>query len=211
MKYVSKNQLQRYPVYHKLLLNHLKNGEEFISSRVIAAELGYSEEQVRKDLQAITTYPGTPKRGRNLNELVLSLEEFLGYNDMSQAILIGVGHLGAALLNYKLFPQMGLKIIEAFDNDPKKVGLTINNIEVKDYSSIKEFIKSSGVKIAILCIPGENLQVIVDEIVKMGIVGIWNFAPGVINVSDRITVQNVDLASSFAVLTHNMKQKIKAK
>ena len=99
MKQHSKNQLQRYPIYLKLFRSLIEKGEETVSSPQIAKELGYSEEQIRKDLQAVSDEPGRPKKGRDLHKLVDTLENFLGYRENVKAVLIGAGHLGNALLN----------------------------------------------------------------------------------------------------------------
>ena len=125
MKSFSKNQLQRYPIYLKFFKQLAEQGVESISSPKIAKELGYSEEQIRKDLQAVSDEPGRPKKGRDLHKLIETLESFLGYRDSTTAVLIGAGHLGGALLNYPNFNEMGLSIIAAFDVDPVKIGAKI--------------------------------------------------------------------------------------
>ena len=91
MKTYSMNQLERYPVYLKYFKELQEKGEETISSPRIAAKLGYSEEQVRKDLQNVSLEPGRPKKGRSVRQLVNDIESFLGYRDSTSAVLIGVG------------------------------------------------------------------------------------------------------------------------
>ena len=126
----SKNQLQRYPVYLKYLIGLREEGAVYVSSTRIGQALGYSEEQVRKDLQAVSEEGGRPRKGRKVESLIETLEAFLGYREADSAILIGAGSLGSALLRYPSFRDMGLDIKAAFDVDPRKVGLRIGDVPV---------------------------------------------------------------------------------
>ncbi|HBB05018.1 MAG TPA: redox-sensing transcriptional repressor Rex [Firmicutes bacterium] len=208
MKSFSKNQLQRYPIYLKLFRSLLEMGEVTISSPQIAKELGYSEEQIRKDLQAVSDEPGRPKKGRDLHQLVDTLESFLGYREDTLAILIGVGHLGNALLNYPNFDGMGLSIVAAFDNDPKKIGLKINDKTIYDSKELSERLPELKAKIAIICVPAGVAQEVVDKAIASGAKGIWNFAPTHINVPRGVVIENVNLASSLAVLSHRLNEEL---
>lgn len=208
MKSFSKNQLQRYPIYLKLFHSLLEEGETTISSPQIAKELGYSEEQIRKDLQAVSDEPGRPKKGRDLHQLVDTLESFLGYREDTLAILIGVGHLGNALLNYPNFDGMGLSIVAAFDNDPKKIGLNINDKHIYDSKELAERLPELKASIAIICVPAGVAQEAVDKAISSGAKGIWNFAPTHINVPRGVVIENVNLASSLAVLSHRLNEEL---
>ncbi len=208
MKSFSKNQLQRYPIYLKLFRSLLEMGEVTISSPQIAKELGYSEEQIRKDLQAVSDEPGRPKKGRDLHQLVDTLESFLGYREDTLAILIGVGHLGNALLNYPNFDGMGLSIVAAFDNDQKKIGLKINDKTIYDSKELSERLPELKAKIAIICVPAGVAQEVVDKAIASGAKGIWNFAPTHINVPRGVVIENVNLASSLAVLSHRLNEEL---
>ena len=101
IKNVSKKQLERYPLYLKYLLSLDETHIENVSSPMIARTLELTEEQVRKDLQIVTKKEGKPREGRKVKELIEDLEQFLGYNEISEAIIVGVGHLGQAFMKYK--------------------------------------------------------------------------------------------------------------
>ena len=101
MNKVSEKQLARYPAYLEFLLKIRDTGVKYISAPLIAKELSFSEEQVRKDLQLITKSSGKPKSGRNIDELINDIKQFLNYNNLTKAAVVGVGHLGKALMNYK--------------------------------------------------------------------------------------------------------------
>lgn len=208
MKSYSKNQLQRYPIYLKFFKELAEQGVENISSPRIAKELGYSEEQIRKDLQAVCDEPGRPKKGRDLHKLIETLEGFLGYRDSTTAVIIGCGHLGGALLNYPYFDEMGLSIIAGFDVDPTKVGTKIAGKEIFSLDKLPNLLPRLSAHIVIVCVPAASAQEVVDTAVSSGALAFWNFAPTHINVPSNIVVENVNLASSLAVLSHRLNQEL---
>jgi redox-sensing transcriptional repressor len=208
MKSFSKNQLQRYPIYLKYFKELASQGVEDVSSPKIAKELGYSEEQIRKDLQAVSDEAGRPKKGRNIHQLIDTLESFLGYRDSTTAVVIGAGHLGGALLNYPNFEEMGLKILAGFDVDASKVGMSIGGKEIFPLDKLPNLLPRLNAHIVIVTVPAQAAQDVVDIAIKSGALAIWNFAPTHINVPDNIVVENVNLASSLAVLSHRLNSQL---
>jgi redox-sensing transcriptional repressor len=211
MKSFSKNQLQRYPIYLKYFKQLAEEGVEDISSPKIAKELGYSEEQIRKDLQAVSDEAGRPKKGRNLHQLIDTLESFLGYRDSTTAVVIGTGHLGGALLNYPNFQEMGLSILAGFDVDPTKIGTTIGGKEIFALDKLPNLLPRLNAHIVIVTVPAQVAQNVVDIAVKSGALAVWNFAPTHINVPDNVVIENVNLASSLAVLSHRLNSELLTK
>lgn len=208
MKTYSKNQLQRYPIYLKYLKELFDEGMETISSPKIAKELGYSEEQIRKDLQAICSEAGRPKKGRDIRKLIETLESFLGYRDTTTAVLIGTGHLGGALLRYPNFSEMGFKIVAGFDVDPKKIGTTINGKPVYSLDDFEKVFPTLASRIVIICVPANAAQAVVDLAVKNDARGIWNFAPTHVTAPSNVVIENVNLSSSLAVLSHRLNEEL---
>lgn len=208
MKSFSKNQLQRYPIYLKYFKSLAEAGVEDISSPKIAKELGYSEEQIRKDLQAVSDEAGRPKKGRSVSKLIETLESFLGYRDSTTAVLIGTGHLGGALLNYPNFNEMGLSIIAGFDVDPAKIGTTIGGKEVFPLEKLPNLLPRLNAHIVIITVPASSAQEVADTAVAAGALAIWNFAPTHINVPSNVVMENVNLASSLAVLSHRLNSSL---
>lgn len=204
MNKISKRQLERYPIYLKYLLSLRSDKEENISSPMIARALGFSEEMVRKDLQVVTIKEGKPKQGRNIDELISDIQTFLGYKNMSEAIIVGVGHLGQAFMNYSGFKEFGLKIVAGFDVDKKLIGTKINNKPIYDLKELSREVKILKVKIAILVVPSEVAQNVVNQLTDAGIKAIWNFVPIHLDVNEDIALENVNLASSLAVLSHKL-------
>ncbi len=204
---VSKRQLERFPLYLNYLKQIKKDGEVYISSSALAKALGLKEEKVRKDLQAVSKIKGKPHLGREIKPLIKDFESFLGYRDVNNAIIIGVGHLGEAFLNYAGFANRGLNIVAGFDVDDKKVGYNVNNIPIYHIDRLNDLISALDVSIAILTIPSAVAQRMSDILVQAGIKGIWNFAPTHLRVSGDVVVENVDLAASLAVLSYKLETK----
>lgn len=208
MKSFSKNQLQRYPIYLKYFKELAQEGLDDVSSPKIAKELGYSEEQIRKDLQAVSDDAGRPKKGRNIHKLIETLEGFLGYRDSTTAVLVGAGHLGGALLNYPYFEEMGLQILAGFDNDSTKIGTMIGGKEIFPIEKLPNLLPRLNAHIVIVAVPAQVAQEVVDIAVRSGALAIWNFAPTHLSVPNNIVVETVNLASSLAVLSHRLNEEL---
>lgn len=197
--------IRRLPLYLSFLRQLREQKVEVVSSTRIAEELGLTGIQVRKDL-AMTGIVGRPKIGHSINELVSHIECFLGWDKPRPAFLVGVGHLGTALLGYKGFKQENLDIVASFDSDPEKIGKTILGRPTYPVSEFSQKAKEMDVRCAILTVPAQFAQATTDMMVESGIVGIWNFAPVQLFVPDSVIVENVSLSSSYAVLSQRLTQ-----
>ncbi len=142
-------------LYHRLLsylrfMKQLPDGSpDNISSTVLSAALGIHDVQVRKDL-AIVSDGGKPKIGYITKDLIIDLEQFLGHNNYTDAVLAGVGNLGRAFLSYENFRQYGLKIVAAFDVDPNLTGTVIHDVPVLDTEKITNMCKRLTIHIGII-------------------------------------------------------------
>lgn len=208
-KLISKKQIERLPIYLKYLQENYNNGVEFTSAPQISKYLGYSEEQVRKDLQVVSKESGKPKTGRKVVDIINDIETFLGYNDVTSAIIVGCGNLGGAFMKYGGFKTFGLKILAGFDIDANKIGKTIDGKTIFPLDKLVNLVPRLNVHIAILTTPVESSQSVVELLKQAGIKGIWNFVPIHLDVGDDIVVENVNLASSLAVLSHKLKRNLK--
>lgn len=206
---LTSNQLKRMPSYLDLLRRLSSNGIKFISCQTIADCLNLNKEQVRKDIALVSSIDGVPNRGRNINLLIQDIETILGLDNNNNAILIGVGSLGTALLNYTGFVHYGLKIVAAFDSNQDLIGKEINSIKIHDLSDLKEIIESEKAYIGIITVPHDYAQGIADQLVDSGIEAIWNFAPISLEVNEGVIVSNMDMAQSLATLSHKLYLKQK--
>lgn len=204
---VSLKQIERYPIYLNVLLSLRNSGINKVNSRLLADALGCSEEQVRKDLQIVSPHSSKPGCSRDVNLLINHLKEYLGYNKVDKAVLVGVGHLGSALLSFKGFEDYGLEIVAGFDIDPSLTGETINDKPVYSIFNLDNKIKELGVDVAIVATPKDVTQEIVNKLINSGIKAIWNFVPIHLVVPENIIVENMDLARSLAVFFHRINKK----
>jgi redox-sensing transcriptional repressor len=166
---------------------------------------------VRKDLAQISDGNGKPKTGYNRAKLLCDIRSFLGYDKRSRAVIVGVGHLGTALMCYKNLANYGLEITVGFDVSPQAVGTEVNGIKILDAAKLADMCKRFGIEIGIITVDEKNAQGVCDELVRGGVSGIWNFAPVTLNAPDNIVVKNEDLAASLSMLTSSMNLKQKAK
>ena len=190
--------LQRLPRY----LNYLKSlpeGDKYISSGAIAAALGMGEVLVRKDL-AYTSSSGRPKVGYVRAELIAAIEEYLGCNKKKNAVLVGVGGLGSALLSYGGFSKYGIDIVEAFDSDPEKIGTTVGGKAVRGDGELASAVNKYGALLAIVAVPAVAAQQVCDCLAASGVKGILNFAPVQLKAPESVVVRNIDVAASLAIL-----------
>ena len=180
-----------------------------ISATALAAGLHMGEVQVRKDL-ALVSSGGRPKIGYNRAALIADIEQFLGYGNTNDAVLIGAGKLGRALLGYSGFAEYGLNIVAAFDENDAIIGTSKSGKPIMHLSRLGEICRREQIKIGIITVPAEQAQGVCDLLISNGILAIWNFAPKHLNVPDHILVQNENMAASLALLCKHLNEQMKA-
>ena len=195
--------LRRLPSYYHYLLRLRENGQEMTSAARIGAALGVHHTQVRKDL-AVTGSQGRPKVGHRVDDLITSIEEFLNWNNVSDAFLVGVGHMGTALLGYPGFERAGVKIVAAFDASPRRAGRKVQGVPVLPVEKFPDLARRMHVVIGILTVPAEDAQGVAEMMVASGIQAIWNFAPIVLELPETVIVEDVALYSSLGVLSRRL-------
>lgn len=203
-KQLSKNQIRRLPDYLAYLLEKRSEGVEYISTLQISEDLFLNKEQVKKDMQIISTETGIPNKGRLVETLIKDIQNLLGYSENHKAILIGCGSLGKALLNYKGFKDYNLEIVAAFDNKDELIGTKINGIRVYSIDEIRDIKRQVDASIGIICVPSSDANSVALKLVASGIEAIWNFAPIKLNINDDVIVTNMDMAQSLANLAHRL-------
>lgn len=205
---VPKSTLSRLPLYYSHIYKLQQIGEKYVSAAAIAQSLNLNPVLVRKDLSGVSSVEGKPRAGFEIDTLLKDLSEFLGYNKVDEAILVGVGSLGRLILTNKDFSSMGLDITIGFDKDPNLVGLQIGSKYILPMEKMGSYIKRTGVKIGIITVPADQAQAVCDQMVECGILAIWNFAFTLLNVPQGILVKNENLPSSLAVLSQQLAKKL---
>jgi redox-sensing transcriptional repressor len=200
--------LSRLPQYHHFLVELKIKGVRQVSCSTIGEALNLVPVQVRKDLQ-YTGIVGKPKTGYLVNELVQSIESFLGWNNVNEAFLAGAGNLGTALLGHERFSRFGLRIVAAFDTDPSKIGQWIHDKAVLPLDKLANLAQRMSIHLGIITTPAEVAQGIADEMAKGGIQAIWNFAPIRLRVPENVIVHNEDLYSSLASLSWKLARRFR--
>lgn len=207
---ISKQALQRLPYYLHYLQSVRESGVKNVSAPSIAAALRLHEVQVRKDLEIVSTTGGKPRTGFTVEELIADIGRFLGYDNVDQAVLVGAGKLGQALIAYKGFDDYGLQIIAAFDNDESIVNRDVGDKPVFPMTRLPDLCPRLGVRIGILTVPAEYAQDVCEQMIAAGILAVWNFTPVHLRVPDNILVQNENMAASLALLRKHLDRKILA-
>ena len=200
---VSVNTLQRLPTY----LNYLKSLDDDgnISSTEIARALGLNDVQVRKDLSSVSS-GGRPKVGYNIRGHILDLKEFLGYNAVNDAVMVGCGNLGRALMSYRGFREYGLRIGAGFDVSDDIVGEEVSGKPVLPLSGLPQYCRENGIRIGVITTPAQAAQKACDLLMEGGIKAVWNFAPAHITVGEGVLVQNENMACSLALLSKHLNE-----
>ena len=181
----------------------------YISATALANALGMGEVQVRKDL-AMVSDGGRPKVGYLRESLIEDIEQFLGYDNTTDAVLIGAGKLGQALLGYSGFDAYGLNILAAFDANPVAT-TTDDGKPIYHISQLESFCRTNKVLMGIITVPTAHAQEVCDLLIACGIKAVWNFAPTHLEVPENILVQNENMATSLAVLSMHLQAHIKEK
>lgn len=206
---VSKAVLKRLPGYLAYLKSLPEDGNTHISATALAAALGMGEVQVRKDL-AMVSDGGRPKIGYLRESLIDDIEQFLGYDNTTDAVLIGAGKLGLALMAYSGFEAYGLNIQAAFDVKPP-MEKTEDGQPIYPIAKLEHFCKVHKVLMGIITVPAEHAQQVADTLIACGVKAIWNFAPTHLDVPANILVQNENMATSLAVLSVHLRAQMNEK
>jgi redox-sensing transcriptional repressor len=197
--------LERLAKYYQIALQAGEEGNESLSSVHLSKILGVDETLVRKDMASVGIV-GKPRVGYPTGLIIAKLEETLGLSQHTDAVLIGCGGIGSALLRYPGFRKYGLRISAAFDADYSKVNQRIGDYVILPMEKCRSVINTFKVKVAILAVPADAAQETADWLVRRGVRAIWNFAPIHLEVPADVAVRNENLALGLAELIHNLKR-----
>lgn len=193
---ISDKIINRLTLYHCILSDFIAQKIDTITSVQIATLLKIDDSQVRKDISLLEN-SGKSRVGYHVADLKKAIEKTLGFSHPKNAFIVGAGNLGLALAKYDNFLNYGLNVLALFDNDPLKVGATVNKKEVYHISKLPELAKKMGVQMVLLTVPRSASQQTVDFLVQSNIRYIWNFSPSVLSVPEGIEVWNENLMGNF--------------
>jgi redox-sensing transcriptional repressor len=180
-----------------------------VFSENLADAAGVSAAQVRKDF-SMFGITGNRRGGYKIDELIEQLNSILGKDKLQKFVLVGVGNIGKALIDYPGFDKSGIKIAAGFDIDPAKIDEKAE-VPVLPLEKLNDFINENDIKLAIICVPDFAAQQVLELLIPAGIKGILNFAPICLRGPDDCVINNINLETELENVIYfvNANQKTK--
>lgn len=197
----------RLPLYLRALVDLAERGTHTISSRDLAQAAGVNSAQLRKDLSFLGSH-GTRGVGYSVEELLEHISHVLGLTRDWRVVLVGVGNLGRALASYGGFAERGFQLAALIDADPNTVGLEVAGHAVEPFEDLSEIVRREDVTIAVVAVPPEAAQGVVDRLVAAGVTAILNFAPARLDVPAHVRVRRVDLSTEMQILAYHEQRRL---
>ncbi len=202
---LSQGTLQRLPQYLIMLKSEAQLGHNTVTADEIGDVVRVSPSQVRHDLSACGSNRA-PGESYDVRELAALIEHALGYDDISNAVIVGAGQLGRALLSYSNYSDYGVDVIAAFDADESLVGREIGGRPILSIKRMTSLCRRMKVHIGIITVPALHAQEVCDKLVEGGIQAIWNFAPVHLKVPEGVIVKNEIIAVSLGELSRQLQE-----
>ncbi len=199
MKHIAESTVRRLSLYLRFLEEHKAHGHATISSGDLASFGATTSAQVRKDLSFFGSF-GKRGVGYAVKDLITAIREILGLEHSWNVVIIGAGKIGAALAQYRGFTERGFKVAGVYDADRSKVGTKFGDITVRPDSEFEKDIAKLRPQIAVLCVPPEAAQPLVDRVAKAGIRAILNFASVPLHAPEGVTIRGVNMATELEIL-----------
>ena len=200
LKRIADSTVRRLSIYLRFLEDFEERGLATVSSDELARRGGTTSAQVRKDLSFFGSF-GKRGLGYSVPELSNALREILGLGRQWKVVIVGAGKIGAALAQYRGFRQRGFSIVAAYDTNPEKIGRMLEGIEIRDMSRFEADVVVERPEIAVLAIPTEAAQSVLDRVNRAGIKAVLNFAPVQLHAPAEVTVKTVNMAMELEGLT----------
>ena len=195
---------KRLPLYYRFLKNLHSSGKQRVSSAELSEAVKVDSATIRRDFSYFGAL-GKKGYGYNVNYLLNFFKETLVQDTFTNVVLIGVGNLGTAFLQYNFTKNNNTRIEWAFDIDKNKIGKKVGDVVVYDLAELEERLMGENVPVAILTVPASAAQSITDRLIKVNISGILNFTPARISVPPSIRVHHIDLAVELQSLVYFLK------
>ena len=173
-KQISKAVIKRLPRYYRYLGELLEDNVERISSNDLSKKMRVTASQIRQDLNNFGGF-GQQGYGYNVAELRAEIGHILGIDSGHKIIVVGVGHLGHALLQNFDFDKVGFRIDSAFDVSPALIGTEIRSVAVRSMDELEEYVANYHPDVAVLTVPQSVAQPLADRLIGLGVRGFWNF------------------------------------
>lgn len=199
MKHIAESTVRRLSLYLRFLEEFEAKGHETISSGELASFGGTTSAQVRKDLSFFGSF-GKRGLGYSVQDLTAAIREILGLGKPWRVVIVGAGKIGAALAQYRGFSARGFKVVGVFDRDPARVGLRLDDVTVAPDTDLEKEIQRLKPQIAVITVPADAAQAVVDRVTKAGIKAVLSFAPALLTVPPGVTLRAVNMATELEIL-----------
>ena len=198
---VSELTTNRLSVYLRCLNSLDAAGVKTVSSQSLAQQFHLNAAQIRKDLANFGEF-GVRGVGYYVKDLQQHLRQILGLERRLKVAIFGAGNLGLALADYPGFRQEGFQIAALFDALPSKVGQRSRaGVPIFDIKDLREIAAREEIAIAVISVPAEAAQQVVNQVVEAGIKAILNFSPGTLTAPEDVKLKSVDLTVSLESLS----------
>ena len=205
---ISNNVIRRLPRYLRKLDELREKGIERISSVELGRELGFTSSQVRQDFNNFGGF-GQQGYGYPVQSLRDQIASILGMDRGYQAILVGTGHIGQALIANFCFEEWGFKLIGAFDVNPDLIRDGFNDVPVMGMNKLSSFLKENKADIAVLAVPKDAARSTAELLVDNGIRAIWNFTNVDVAASEsNVVVENFLFSDSLLALSYYVSNSV---
>ena len=201
MKRIAESSVRRLSLYLRHLEDLETSGQATISSDELARRAGTTSAQVRKDLSLFGSF-GKRGLGYTVAELAARLRTILGVGRDWRVIIVGAGKIGAALAQYRGFRQRGFHLVGLFDVDPERIGRRWGGVVVRDADRLERDLRTLRPHIAVVTVPADAAQQVIDRLTRAGIRAILNFAPTGVHARENVTIRNVNMALELEVLSY---------
>ncbi len=196
--------VRRLPHYARALQWLEMDGVQTISSSELGAQLGMTPAQIRKDLSYFGEF-GKQGMGYDVKFLYEQLRHILGIDHEWLAALVGIGDLGHAIARYGGFSWRGFKIAALFDQDPKKIGEQIGELEIVSIDKLPMVVRGLRIQLGIVAVPAGQAQVVAELMVSAGIRGILSYAPIHLHLPVGVRVRYIDPVVTLQSMTFHLK------
>ena len=193
--------VRRLPIYARTLTYLLNEGAHSVSSQELGERINVTAAQIRKDLSWFGEF-GKQGIGYDVEKLLGHINRILGLTQTWPVVLVGLGYLGQAIARYEGFREKGLNIVALFDSDPTKRGTQMNGLPIRGDEQMSEVVAEFGAKLAIVAVPAEKAQEVVDLLIAAGVRAILNYAPIIVQVPEGIWVRHIDPVSLLHSMTY---------
>lgn len=199
---ISELTTNRLSIYLRCLHEVAASGQKSVSSGTLAKRFHLNSAQIRKDLANFGEF-GVRGVGYHVETLRANLTKILGLDKKHRVCIIGSGRLGTALADYYGFKQTNFEVTALFDADPTKIGKKVGSIEIFDIKHFSSRVKKDKIEVAVIAVPAEFAQSVLERVTKAGIKAVMNFAPVPLRVvGNDVKLKTIDLTTSLESLSY---------